>query len=119
MRHGPEYMPGWQHTLDIEGREVTVTARHANVSRMPRGHEIARMASRGRPFSMVSESQHSWMVHGQGIQSATIRENPNGTFSVGAFHPVYRSVVEAAESWSRRFIKAREHDAGEPGGPRP
>lgn len=100
----PEKVPGWQKTFEVDGREFVIRANHNRRNRVPRPHEVVRQMSRGRPMSLVEEWTYEWYVGGQGIRTATLRENVNGTFSVGGHHPVYRTLDEAAMAWVKRQL---------------
>ncbi len=98
---------GERKRIEADGLTATLELSVTASRRMPRGHEFARQAARGRPYSMVEEEHREWRLHGPGIQPAVIRENPNGTFSVGAYHHVERSPEAAAAWWLGRLARSR------------
>lgn len=103
---GAEYQRGWRAKVEEGGVELTVEARHSTRRRMPRGHEIARQMSRGRPVEMVEDPVYEWMAWGAGAQVMPIREMPGNRFCVGGYRQIYASVIEAAKGYAG-MISAR------------
>jgi hypothetical protein len=104
MREGPEHQFGWRRQIEVDGVAVGIEARHVRRRRVPRGHEISRQLMRGQPLSLVEEVTHEWAVLRRGRAVCTLRQNPNGTFSCGAYHQVWRTLEAAAEGMVRRMF---------------
>lgn len=117
-RRGPEHQRGWRETIEVDGHEVVVMARHHTRGRPPRGHEIARQAA-GGGYRMVEETTFEWTAAAGTRNLGVIRENMNGTFSVGAFHAAHRTVQAAAAWAARRVLPAPPACDGSGGGPAP
>lgn len=96
---------------------MEVVARHHRQRRFPNGSEMTRQLTRGQPVQMVERVEHEWAVIRDGRNVGSLRENPNGTFSLG---PRYTSrpgqgLVEAAVAAARRVMGAPRQDPGAAG----
>lgn len=86
FKNGPEYHSGWRTRRADEGSVVEVIARHNSQKRMPNGSEMSRMLSRGQPLGLVDRVSYEWQVLRDGRQVGALRENSNGTFSLGSLY---------------------------------
>lgn len=109
MREGPEHRHGWRDRFEVDGVQVEVLARHSRSTRPPRGHEIVRQMTRGRPPGLVEETRHEWAVLPRGGRTATVRQWPSGLFAVGGARDGHATLRQAAESHARAeaAIRAR------------
>lgn len=118
---GAEHRHGWHTTFELEGARVEIIARHTTQRRLPRGHEIARQMSRGRPMGMVEQTNYEWLVLCNRRQLCNLRQNPNGSFFYGRLNFGPRGIEEAAAEAVRALVlrpKAKR-DTEEPSPPRP
>lgn len=106
--HRPEEAIGWRSDIDIDGHLVQVHANHHRHNRMPRGHEIARQAMRGRQPALVEEVTLEWRVWGDGVGRCVVRPNPNGTFQVDGRHSSQRDLIAAVSAWARQKLNLNE-----------
>lgn len=102
---GPEYQSGWSERRSDEGSVVEIISRHHRQNRIPNSGELSRQISRGRPFQLVERVTHEWIVLRDGRNLGTLRENPNGTFSVGHAYTSRprEGIVDAAVAAARRI----------------
>lgn len=105
FKNGPEYQFGWRERRSDDGSIVEVFARHHKQNRIPNSGELSRLISRGQPFQLVERVTHEWVVLRDGRNMGALRENPNGTFSVGSFYTSRdrEGIMDAAVAAARRI----------------
>jgi hypothetical protein len=104
MVEGPEHRQGWRKAIEVDGERVLIEARHVGHRRLPRGHEIARQAVRGRPYTMVEELRFEWAVVAHNRLIASLQQSPSGDFHVGALRSFPRLGIEQAAAAAYRLM---------------
>jgi hypothetical protein len=100
---GPEFSKGWRKAFVFDGLNLLIEAIHHPRPRMPRGSEIMNQMARGRPVTMVNETDYEWSVVARGRRICTLRQYPNGTFYCGNFSFPRVSLVDAAGGAARKL----------------
>lgn len=104
IRPGPEHAMNWRAEFTVEGQLITVHAKHSVVRRMPRGHELVRIA-RGQGHRMVDHIDYAWVVaHGGRRPLCTLTQFDNGDYRAGGVAFPGLSILDAARAITLRLM---------------
>jgi hypothetical protein len=119
MQNGPEMRRGWRTTIEIEERRFEIWSDHHSTKRMPRGHEIARQAVRGRPLGIIDVQVLQWGISDGRRRVCTLELNPNGSIRAGTYQSrpgiSFMQAAEAAIRYHARLPKQSDRKESPPG----
>ena len=95
---------GWRAEFTVHGQVFTVSARHSVVRRLPRGHELVRIAQ-GQGHRMVERIEYSWIVSSRARRPVcTLTQFDNGDFRASGVAFPGLTILDAARAITLRLI---------------